>query len=418
MAERPVSAGHDTEQDASPLAAFAYPSYRRFWTAALVRVFGLQFHMFAIGYLVIDTLDQSPFWLGAVGLAQAIPTILLSVPAGWLADRYEHRRLLIGSQVLLALNYLALALLITTGRVDIGMVVAWAVLTGTLSAIGNPAQQAILPRLIEMRAMASAVAAMSAIWNSTRIIAPGTAGVLIAAIGVGEAFHVAAAAFAVSVVLLALLRPAPMPRHDDGADRSLLGGLRYVAHNRLFLTIIGLSFFASLFGMSYQYLMPIFALRILDAGAVGFGLLGAAGGAGALLGTVAAVKLAAMPQRAAVMIGAAALFGVLVAAFALSTEFALSFALVFSSGFTASIYLNLGMTTLQVLVPDALRGRVMGVWSMTWFLTPVGAFFVATGAEFIGTPAMVALGGLSVTLFAVVLYALSPELRGVRDAAH
>ena len=123
------------------------------------------------------------------------------------------------------------------------------------------------------------------------------------------------------------------------------------------------------------------------------------------------------------MLGAAALFGLLVAAFAASTSYPLSMVMTFSAGFVASIYLNLGMTTLQVLVPDELRGRVMGVWSMTWFLTPVGAFVVGAGAEFAGTQTMVALGGLSVTVFAAVLYAVSPELRAVprmgdRGGAH
>jgi MFS family permease len=418
QADEPGPGSVHTPRADSIWIAFSFPSYRRFWTAALVRVFGLQFHMFAIGFLVVETLDRSPIWLGTVGLAQAVPTILLSVPAGWMADRYEHRHLLLVSQVLMALGYVALAWVIVAGLVDIWMVIGWAVVIGSLSAIGNPAQQAILPRLIEMRAIASAVAAMSAIWNGTRIIGPGAAGLLIAAIGVGEAFLVAAAAFAVSIVLIALLRLTPMPPPHADADRSLLAGLRYVGGNRIFLTIVGLSFFSAMFGMSYQYLMPIFALRILDVGATGFGALGAAGGAGALVGTAAAVKAAAMPRRGELMIGSAALFGALVAAFSISTHFALSLVAVFCAGLTASVYLNLGMMTLQVLVPDELRGRVMGVWSMTWFLTPVGAFFVGAGAEIVGTQAMVAIGGLSVTAFAMVLYAISPQLRRIPTPEH
>jgi len=181
--------------------AFSYPNYRRFWTASLVRVMGMQFHIFAVGWLVVDVLDRSPVWLGAVGFAQAIPTILLSVPAGAMADRIEHRRLLLVSQALLMVNYLVLAVLIMSGTATIWYVIVWAALTGCLSAIGNPAQNAILPRLIEMRAITSAVALMSAIWNGTRIIAPGLAGILIATVGVGEAFLAAAAAFALSVVL-------------------------------------------------------------------------------------------------------------------------------------------------------------------------------------------------------------------------
>jgi MFS family permease len=393
--------------------ALSYPNYRRFWTAALVRVLGMQFHIFAVGWLVVDVLDRSPIWLGAVGFAQAVPTILLSVPAGALADRMEHRRLLLWSQAALMLNYFLLAALIMTGVATIWHVIGWSVVTGCLSAVGNPAQNAIIPRLIEMRAITSAVAAMSAIWNGTRIVAPGVAGVLIAAMGVGEAFLVAGVAFAISVVLIALLKVAPMPPVPEGADRSLMGGLKYVASNRIFLAVVGLSFFSSMFGMSYQYLMPIFARSILDVGSTGYGILGAVGGAGALIGTLSVVKIGDTPYRGQWMLGSAAVFGVLVAAFALSTSFMFSLVMVFSTGFMASIYLNLGMTTLQVLVPNELRGRVMGVWSMTWFLTPVGAFFVGAGAEVIGTQAMVAIGGLSVTLFAAVLYFISSELRVV-----
>src|SRR5690606_19634683 len=186
--------------------AFSYPNYRRFWFASLVRVFGMQFHIFAAGWLVVSVLDRSPIWLGLVGFSQAVPTILLSVPAGVLADRMEHRRLLLTSQSLMALNYLALSVLIMTGIVNIGLVIGWAIIAGSLSALGNPAQQAILPRLIDMRAIASAVAFNSAIWNSMRIVGPASAGVLIAIIDVGPAFLVAAIAVAVSVILLARLR--------------------------------------------------------------------------------------------------------------------------------------------------------------------------------------------------------------------
>lgn len=403
---------HDPDVEHAPRwGALSYPNYRRFWTAALVRVFGMQFHIFAVGWLVVDVLERSPIWLGAVGFAQAIPTIILSVPAGALADRMEHRKLLLWSQGALTLNYLLLAALIMSGAVNIWYVIVWSVVTGCLSAIGNPAQNAIIPRLIEMRAIASAVALMSAIWNGTRIIAPGIAGVLIATVGVGEAFLTAGVAFAVSVVLIAMLRVAPMPPVRADADRSMMAGLRYVVSNRVFFAVVGLSFFSSMFGMSYQYLMPIFARDILDVGSTGYGILGAVGGVGALLGTLSVVKIGATPYRGQWMLGSAAVFGLFVAGFALSTSFTLSLAMVFASGFVASIYLNLGMTALQILVPDELRGRVMGVWSMTWFLTPVGALIVSAGAEVIGTQAIVALGGLSVTAFSVVLYFVASDLR-------
>lgn len=402
--------------DGSPAprwGAFSYPNYRRFWFASLVRVFGMQFHIFAAGWLVVAVLDRSPIWLGIVGISQAVPTIILSVPAGLLADRFEHRRLLVLGQTLSMFNYLALALLIVTGTVNIWLVIGWAILAGALSAISNPAQQAILPRLIEMRAMASAVAFNSAIWNSMRIVAPALAGVLIAAIGVGQAFFVAAAGFAVSTLLIGTLRLTPMAKAGPGGDNSLLSGMRYIFAQRLFLAVVGLSFFSSLFGMSYQFLMPIFANEVLAVGSTGYGTMGAFAGVGALIGTLSVVRLGATRFRGQVMLGTAALFGVVVAGFAISTWFALSLGLLFVAGFLSSVYLNVGMTTLQVMVPNELRGRVMGVWSMTWFLTSVGGFVVGAGAELVGTPAMVATGGLAVTAFAVGLYAISPELRSL-----
>src|SRR5690606_32695682 len=132
-------------------------------------------------------------------------------------------------------------------------------------------------------------------------------------VGVGEAFLTAGVAFAVSVFLIAILKVAPMPAVREGTDRSVLGGLRYVAANRVFLAVVGLSFFSSMFGMSYQYLMPVFARDVLAVGSTGFGILGAVGGVGALLGTLAIVRIGDTRYRGQLMLGSAGLFGLLVA---------------------------------------------------------------------------------------------------------
>lgn len=115
------------------------------------------------------------------------------------------------------------------------------------------------------------------------------------------------------------------------------------------------------------------------------------------------------------MLAAAAAFGLFIAGFAASRSFAPSSALLFCAGFCSSMYLNIGMTTLQVLVPDELRGRVMGVWSMTWFLSAVGGLPASALAEWIGAPWTVALGAFCVTGFAVLVFLLSAELRRLPD---
>lgn len=393
--------------------AFSYPNYRRFWFAALARVFGLQFRFIGAGWLVVSSegLDLSAIWLGTFGLAVSLPTIVLTIPAGVLADRYEHRTILVFSQTLTALLSLLLAGLILTDTIQIGILIAWAVVVGALAALATPAQAAIVPRLIDMSAMASAVALTSSIWNTMRIVGPALAGLLIAIIGIGQAFLVTAIGFALSAFLVATLRLEPLAHHAKAQDDGMLEGIRYIFANRIFLATIGLSFFTSIFGGSYQTLMPIFADDILDVGSQGFGFMEAASGVGGLLGTLAIIKFGHGRRAGPTMIAAAAVFGLFIAGFAGSRSLPLSMAMLFCASLSSSMYLNIGMTTLQLQVDDRLRGRVMGIWSMTWFLSAIGGLPASAVAEWIGAPFTVALGALSVSGFGVLLFILSSELR-------
>ncbi len=353
--------------------AFSYGAYRRFWLATVARVFGLQFRFIGVGWLVVsqDGLDLSPIWLGIVGLAVLI-----------LAD-----------------------------AVTVWLLIAWAITVGTLTALSTPAQSAILPRLIDMRAMPSAVAFTSSVWNTMRILGPAGAGVLIAVIGIGQAFFVTAAGFALSALLVASLRLEPLVRDPQRGSEGMLDGLRYVFRHRVFLGTIGLSFFTSVFGMSYQTLLPVFADDILSAGSQGYGFMQAAAGVGGFCGTLAMIRIGASRHAGPVMLAAAAVFGLFIAGFAGSRSLELSLGLLFCAGFSSAMYLNIGMTVLQVQVPDELRGRVMGVWSMTWFLASIGGLPASALAEWIGAPLAVALGALSVTAFAALLFMVSSELR-------
>ena len=187
--------------DSAPRGAFAYPNFRRYWLSSLVKVFGLQFRFIGAGWLV-HQLTDSPFWLGVPGLISALATILLTVPGGALADRMDNQRLLVVAQALTGILHGVLALLIVTDLVRVWMVLVWAAVAGVLAAITNPTQNAILPRLIHRDAMASAVALTAAIWNSTRIVGPAVAGVVIAVVGIGQAFFVTAVGYAISTLLI------------------------------------------------------------------------------------------------------------------------------------------------------------------------------------------------------------------------
>jgi len=406
----------DEPVTSSRLGALAYPNYRRFWFATVARVFGLQFRFIGSLWLVTQ-LTPSPLWLGIVSVASAVPTIVLSVPAGLLADRFDNRALLVWSQAATAACTLAMALAIVAGVANIWLVLAWSIVVGALLALATPAQNAILPRLIEMRAIASAVAYTNAVWNVMRIVGPAVAGLLIAVIGTGQAFFVTAAGFAVSAVIIQTLRLEVPPPQSSEERGGMLEGMRYIVRHRIFFATIGLSFFTSLFGTSYVILLPAFANEVLHTGVRGFGFMEAAAGIGALLGTLSMVRLRAGLPLGPTMLLSAALFGIVIAGFALSRSVPLSLALLFVGGYVSSVYLNIGLTALQMLVPDELRGRVMGVWSMTYFLSAIGGLPAGLIAARWGAPAAVAFGALSVTAFALALYVTVPSLRRVDAAA-
>lgn len=408
-----MTAGAATER--SRWGALAYPNYRRYWFAAIIRVFGIQFRFIGAGWLVAAELDQSPFWLGVVWLATSLPTIVLSIPAGSLADRTEPYRLLLISQILSFGGHFVLGLLIVTDVVALWMVVVWAVATGSFAALAAPSMSALLPRLIEREAMASAVALNSGVWGAMRIAGPGLSGVLIALVGTGQAFFVAAATMGISVVVLLTIKLAPRTSAPaTEAQSGVMAGFRFIWSRPLFLSVIGLSFFASVFGSSYVVLLPIFAEDLLEVGAEGFGFMEAAAGVGALVGTYVILRNGIGARPGVIMLVTSAVFGVLIALFSASDTLLLAAALLLLAGLMEEAYLVIGMTVVQLAVPDQFRGRVMGVWTMTYFLAAVGGFLAGIVAEFIGVRATIAAGALTVTAFSLVLYFGTTELRALR----
>ena len=396
-------------------SALSYPNYRRYWVSAVMRVFGFQFQFIGLGWLVAVELDQTPFWLGVVWLASGIPTILLSIPGGSLADRSDPYRLMIGTQFLMVTGHAALAVLILTGLIEMWMIIGWAIANGVLWAVAAPSMNALLPRLIEPPAMASAVALISGIWSALRIVGPASAGVLIALVGTGHAFSACAAVNGLAFFVMLMIHVAPRDSTArDGDDRGVMAGVRFVFGRPVFLATIGLSFFTSVFGSSYVILLPIFADDLLNVGSEGFGFMEAVAGIGSLAGTWWVIHYGLGRRPGVLMLASAAVFGVLIAGFAATDHLAPASVLLLVSGFAAEIYLIIGMTVVQLLVPDRLRGRVMGIWSMTYFLIAIGGFVAGFAAEFIGVRVTIAAGALSVTAFAIVVYLASAELRHLR----
>ncbi len=397
--------------------ALRYPAYRAYWFGLLASVSGFQMFRVGQGWLIYE-ITGSPWSLGLVGAANAIPAIFCNLFGGVFADRLDKRRLIMFTQLITGGLVFFLATLTLLGWVESWHILLVAFLAGGVEAFDNPARQALYPHLIDRSVMMSAVAMNSVIWQSTRIIAPGIAGILIDLFNTESALYISGMGFVVLAVVMARLKIQAIPRGALGNPvQDIIEGLKFIKVNSIFSFLISMTFFNSFFGMAYVMLMPIFAVDIMAVGAKGQGLLLGISGAGALANTIWIAARGSIPHRGLAIIGGAVLFGLAVAAFALTAEyvgsFALAMALMFCIGVFNSVYMISIQSSLQIMVPDRMRGRVMGFYGMTWSIMPLGGLQASALTSLFTAPIAIAAGGLAVAFFALGPAAVNSTVRNL-----
>ena len=394
-------------------AGLRYRNYRLYWLGQLSSVLALNMEMAAQAWLVF-LLTDSPLMLGVAGIVYAVPRVSLVLVGGAIADRADKRRIMVCTQSLLALAYLVLGLLILTERIMFWHVLVFAFNSGLMRSFDRPSRYALLPEMVPREEIANAVALGSSVWQACRLVGPGLAGLLIHWFGVGHTFIACFVSSAAAVALWAFIRTRPLiGQPEGGVWRNILAGLHFVRHNQLFYSLLGLTCFNSLFGMSYVILLPVFARTILEVDSRGFGLLQSFSGVGALIGTLIVAYLAQAGRRGWQVLVGSAIFGSLLMLFAYSSSFALSLGLIFVLGLFNQIYLTSINTILQLNLPNELRGRVLGLFGLTWDLMPLGGAISGTVAEFAGAPTAVAMGGFLVAVLGLYGLARLPAVREI-----
>ena len=391
--------------------------FRNFWLGLFGAVAGFQVLMFGQFWLIYE-LTGSPLYLGYIGMANALPAIILNLLGGAVADKADKKQLIVVTQILSAALVFLLGLITSLGIVRVWHVMVLAIFAGAINAFNQPARQALYPLLIDRQALTSAVALNSAVWTGTRIIAPAIAGVLIDGLGTASSFYFAFAGMIIFAVVVQRLR---VPKVEGGTTgnpaRDLLDGLKFMKDNSIFMFLMGMAFFNSFFGMTYVSQMPVFAKDILKIGAEGQGVLLSVNGIGALLMTLWIGLKGTFRHRGLVLIGGATLAGLSVTLFALSSEFLGSYPLaiifMFAIGVFMSTYMISTMSALQMMVPNAMRGRIMGFFSITWNIMPLGGMYAGALAGFIGIPIAIALGGILVIAFAIGPALFNPQVRNI-----
>lgn len=355
------------------LGALSNANYRRYWLGSLASVGAIQIAGMAQGWLIVDKLGGSPLSIGALGAATAVPTILINLFGGVLADRVDRRKLIISVSAASSLLLLLLAVLDSTDLIEIWHVIVIASVQGLVMGFDGPVRSSYFPLLIDRKHMMSAVALGSVMWQFSRLATPVAGGFIIRFGGTESVFYIGVLGWvSMFLVMISLRVKSPPPSKSRNVIEDMLEGVKFILSRRDFVLLIGLTYATHFFGFQYIQLMPFFVQR-LEVGAEGLGILFSIVGLGALTGTLVVGRIRANKKIGLIMIGGSVIFSISLAAFAYSTNFFLALFYLYIAGLANTIFFVVAMTVLQLRVPERIRGRVMGVYTITFSLIPLGA---------------------------------------------
>jgi MFS family permease len=368
-------------------------SFTLLWTSSLASGFALQMIVVAIGWQVY-AIHKDPLDLGLVGLAEFLPLLILALPAGQIADRFP-RRIVVAVGLVLQVLIAALLVIITLN----GANALWPFLTvgaiaGMASALTNPAGRALTPEIVPAELLPGAIALRS-VANQIGIIVGPAIGGLIFAVEPVAVYITAVALFALAfITILAVKSARAAAPAVELTWANVSAGIGFILRTRKLLGAISLDLVAVLFGDSIA-LAPVFAATILDIGPFGLGLLRAAPATGALLAGIILARRPLKYRAGPTLLVVVAIFGAMMIVFGLSKSLPLSLAALAVAGFADMISMNIRSTTVLLVTPHELQGRVSAVeWVFISASNELGAFESGAVASLIGTVAAVVAGGV------------------------
>ncbi len=377
------------------LPALAHRDFRLFWSGQLISLIGTWMQSVGQAWLVLE-LTGSAFKLGVIGTLQFAPVLCFAFVGGALSDRVPKRRLLLATQTTLMLQALVLGALAWTGHVRYWHVAVLATVYGFANALDMPARQSYVAELVDRAHLMNAIALNSAAFNGARVVGPAAAGVVVARWGAAAAFLVNGVSFVAVLAALLTIRVegVPRPRQEATILQELVEALRYVAATPRVRLVLGLLSSVSLFVINYNVLVPLIARELLHGGAHEFGLLMAAHGTGALTGALVLALLGlARPPLPAVVVPALVVSAA-TATLGLFRVLPLTAAVLVVVGLAQILFMTGCNTSIQVIVPDELRGRLMGLYALVFVgVAPIGSFLMGSLAETLGVGAACAIGG-------------------------
>ena len=390
------------------LRALNHRDFRRFYAAQLLALVGGWMQTVAQAWLVLQLTD-SPFKLGLISTLQFSPILMFSLVAGAVADRLPKRGLLVTTQTTLACQALLLGVLVSTGRVQYGHVAVLGLVLGFANVVDQPARQSFVMDMVGKGDVANAVALNSAAFNAARIVGPAVAGVLIGRVGVGPVFFINSVSFVGVILTLLRLEARGLPARERRATmlEEIVEGLRYARRTPRLLLALGLVLSVSLFVFNFTVYVPLLARTVLGLGAEGFGFLMASLGVGAVAGALTVGGFGSRePELGRMFLSAAVAFAALLG-LGLTRHVWTAAPLLFVTGYFGIMLMATCNTSMQLRAPDALRGRVMSLYTwVTGGVFPIGAFLVGSISQAWGVSAAFLWNGTLglVTLAGIMLW--------------
>ena len=365
----------------------------------------------AQAWLVL-VLSDSALYVGLVAAVGTLPILVLALLGGVVADRTDRRRLVLVTQAASTAQSLALFAIVVLDVATVGQVMVLALAQGVVNAFDIPARQAMLIDLVGRDDLTSAVALNAGAFNSARVLGPALAGLLIGRVGIAACFLVDAISYGAVLVSLVRIRLPPRLSATGAPLREIRVGLAYVRRDPRVLALVVRTAAFTLWGFPFLVLMPVLARDVLGLGAEGYGALMTAVGVGAV-GAAVALGAGLGKPGGRLLLVAGTSFGALLVAVALTRHAIIAGGLLVGVGLAMVLNNATTNTLLQLIAPDALRGRVMSIYTLTFTgLAPFGALLAGAIAEHSGTTTAVALGGI---VSATAALAIGLGVRALRE---
>ncbi len=420
-----------------PYLALRHRDYRRLWITQLLSLVGTQMQVTALNWHVW-LLTGSTLALGLVGLTRVVPIVALSLWGGVVADRYDRRRVMFATQACMAVVAASLAAMTFAGRESVALLYLLNAISAAAISFDNPARQALIPRLVPRQDLPGALSLNLTIFHTAMIAGPALAGLIIAGAGAGAATLPGAGAASARIhqsgigaiyclnalsfigVLLVLAAMGASGKPERAADESpveaLRTGLKFVFSTPILVWTMVLDFFATFFSGAMS-LLPVFADRVLGVGAAGYGMLAAAPGLGALVGSLY-TAVAPIPRRQGrLLLWSVAAYGAATIVFGLSRSFLLTFIALCATGLADLVSTVIRQTIRQFVTPDALRGRMTSVMMIFFMGGPqlgemeAGLVAAVFASASVGVTVSVVSGGIATLLVTAAVAAWTPVVR-------